>query len=576
MGSLSPGTRLIIDQGETDFYQCIRTWINPLYGLRYVTTYEMNSCQSTPSNDDPGSGVAATPQSMDATTGRTGRSSSYWARTRTRGRGDVTPIAYTVNTMAARFSERYDIGSSDNPLYDPSTAATYGGGVDARGQLTVPEVLVRECERMTVAIADFIRTAHGVPLQRLQCEFVQDFGKRMMLHAIIDATLVPTPAVNTEPWPPAPQSSSATTTVSSKTTTAPLLEWDLNTDVRSDDGDEGDELLDGDANDAPQAMMDGLVATDSHSSIPNNNHTVPNSASAPYLSSPLSFSNKSRHAAVAAAAAIALQMIPPGTATVGSSAASSRASSRPGSAVSTTRSSISGSRPTSATMRSVTMNLPPRPPLGTSTSASTVSSSSSEAQSPSPPFSAAPITTTATTTAAPMHRGRVLRPSSATQQRSIVHASTAPGVLKPSSIAETREEIDDRMMRGRALPSERTDRGEFLIYHWRQAAREAGKEITKLHHQLHEKTEHWQKVEKQMISQMRHLEMKQNDVLIINGQLEAQVLELERTLTTLKGDHTHQRQRLEDQVNHLTTQVRIVRPIVSFHVPLCRFSFLLL
>jgi hypothetical protein len=39
---------------------------------------------------------------------------------------------------------------------------------------------------MTLLVVDFLAQAHGVVLRGLQCEFVQDFGKRIWLHGVID------------------------------------------------------------------------------------------------------------------------------------------------------------------------------------------------------------------------------------------------------------------------------------------------------------------------------------------------------------------------------------------------------
>jgi len=54
----------------------------------------------------------------------------------------------------------------------------------------VPDVVTRECRRLTLAVVNFLTDVQGLAPGRIKCEFVQDSSKRLTLHAVYEVKWV--------------------------------------------------------------------------------------------------------------------------------------------------------------------------------------------------------------------------------------------------------------------------------------------------------------------------------------------------------------------------------------------------
>jgi hypothetical protein len=92
---------------------------------------------------------------------------------------------FTLATHARRFTDRYSTRRKGVEEEEGSDLVGEDILVREEGE-TVSSALLRECDRMTLLVVDFLLQAHGVVLRGLQCEFLQDFGKKIWLHGVID------------------------------------------------------------------------------------------------------------------------------------------------------------------------------------------------------------------------------------------------------------------------------------------------------------------------------------------------------------------------------------------------------
>jgi len=163
-------------QPHPDLYQVVRAYVHPYLGLRYTTTY---TCEQ--------------PRVAYTTLLSHGRSAFNLLFQQTTQ--DSRPVV-DLNTEVSRFIDKYAVLGSDADYFalalpTPSQSANESqmSLFDAAGHIILPEVLRRECERMTLAVVAFLSLAHNVLVKRLVCEFVQDFNKRLVMISIEDVEL---------------------------------------------------------------------------------------------------------------------------------------------------------------------------------------------------------------------------------------------------------------------------------------------------------------------------------------------------------------------------------------------------
>jgi hypothetical protein len=165
---LPRAVRTIVDQiqdaahHDGDFYQTLVSYVHPLGGVRYVTTYTASSVDLRKS----------------AQGGRTGRLAA------------ATVQPFTVETRVFRYTSRYRVLPEQRPLFDAATDEAH----DAGGELPpVTEAMGRECQRITLAVVDFLARVQGVIASKLVCEFVQNHARRLFFHNVVEVAVAEAP-----------------------------------------------------------------------------------------------------------------------------------------------------------------------------------------------------------------------------------------------------------------------------------------------------------------------------------------------------------------------------------------------
>lgn len=188
-----------------DTFQLVRAYVHPYMGLRYATTYTCASPMTAqemikmhgkaaftkglvrvdPSVLPPGSSSCPPPSLNTASLSGTNRSSVDLHR------------SYSLDTMVTRFADKYAVLPEDQPYFNLLVPTAPGEPERSllEGPVSLPDVLRRECERITISIVSFLAYAHGLCVKSLTCELIQNFDKQLILTSI-DAIDLYTPPFN--------------------------------------------------------------------------------------------------------------------------------------------------------------------------------------------------------------------------------------------------------------------------------------------------------------------------------------------------------------------------------------------
>jgi hypothetical protein len=191
-------------------WKLLRQYIAPLFGVRYVSEYQSDDLRPENMRAYDVDPMAA--NKMPAWRGA-GLEGATGPNTGLQQKAPETEyqIRTKIHTMRSRYpgdkvdnaGGTYDEDSEDELRGDPMQDEL---GVDRREDTEmnchcptpatcvcvedmnrpVPDVIVRECRRMTLAVVNFLRDVHGLDTTHIKCEFVENYDKKLVLQSLYE------------------------------------------------------------------------------------------------------------------------------------------------------------------------------------------------------------------------------------------------------------------------------------------------------------------------------------------------------------------------------------------------------
>lgn len=184
-------------------WKLVKQFFKPVGNVRYVCEYTAMDQRSSHTRDFFPSSQKWTPNGPNARTPRA------------RGKSEVGPQdEYEMVTKIHTFTSRYKQSSIDldgdydrldeneeDPLTDDEYIDPFGNRLHTNGARSdvnefemratdinkaVPDVIVRESRRCTLAVVDYLLDVQGLDITHIKCEFVQRFDKRLVLHDLYE------------------------------------------------------------------------------------------------------------------------------------------------------------------------------------------------------------------------------------------------------------------------------------------------------------------------------------------------------------------------------------------------------
>lgn len=167
---------------DIDLYQLLRSYVHPLGGARFITTYVYSP--------DVGEGGLNMTSHV--------RAQAQGARPR-----------HSLSTQVGRFADRYEVLPEERAFYEPPLGSdrsseekqqhSHSHHQDHPAAPAVADSILRECERMTLCVVEWLSRIHGIGVSRLALEFVQNYSRKLVLHSIIDVVFLVEPSLHATP-----------------------------------------------------------------------------------------------------------------------------------------------------------------------------------------------------------------------------------------------------------------------------------------------------------------------------------------------------------------------------------------
>ncbi len=201
--------------GSLDTFQVVRAYVHPFLGLRYSCSYLITGLDTGFSALRAQGRAAFTKGFVRVEGGATATTVTATAPTTTTTTMSSRP-SYMISTSVHKFIDRYNVLPADRNYFNlavpiPSSSSSSSSAssastslpdddlsaslssssytpvhsiLDSTGAITLPDVLRRECERVTLSFVAYLTRAHALSVRAIDCEFVQDFSKRLILTAV--------------------------------------------------------------------------------------------------------------------------------------------------------------------------------------------------------------------------------------------------------------------------------------------------------------------------------------------------------------------------------------------------------
>lgn len=488
------------DAGADDLYQIVKAYVHPLNGLRFVTTFKSKAGEKDENGRVPRD--------------RHGR------------------VAYTLATEVRKYTERYSVDQASRDFYDHPFSQADDTRMGANSNFAeVPEAIFRECDRMTLILVDFMKRIHGVGIQYLQVEFVQSFTKRLYMHDIVDVV--------------------------------------FNADL---DDDSSSSLNDPYQSDYHQQSQQQLHRQQPHS---RSNPGYGASVELPHPGSGEGEDDSQLYQTYDGGH-------PSNPRSSNSCGPSPRAGQSPRAAVSSAHLSMSGA--SSVGYNTLVPSHPSAKPSRPSSASRRPSRSSSAAQSrptrpstqfatrnPEPPLrrahtSAQQLTTVSRSWVEDRERDRSRDRSDGTfqnqnQMTRSMSVGTAAAAAAAGATTETQREKDDRLMKGMRppkpgeVPKDGQQQSDFLVFHWRHAAREANKELQHLNREMAKQTDVAVQKEQALVYKNRLLEEAVQKAQTMTRHAETESQQLRQTLQSMRDSFQQARSTHGETADQLRTKI---------------------
>lgn len=193
-----------LDEPRIAQWMLVRQFFAPVQNLRFVCEYKALDLRNQHTKSFDVAPKAWTPNGNNARTPRA------------RGNEPTTPkdeyeLITTVHTFRSRFrANRIDLdgnydqlAQNDATLSEDENEDEFGNRLQTDVELTthakdrgqnvvpdvnkpVPDVIVREVRRCTLAIVDYLLDVQGLDVTHIKCEFIQRFDKKLVLHDVYE------------------------------------------------------------------------------------------------------------------------------------------------------------------------------------------------------------------------------------------------------------------------------------------------------------------------------------------------------------------------------------------------------